>query len=87
MGPAGHLWIKQVNCARGMGVATEQADRLLKNLLDTKILRVPSSQQSFLTMSIRIARLSSRQLYSDLQARINAADKALYFAEKTAEIR
>jgi diguanylate cyclase (GGDEF)-like protein len=62
--------------------ATDQADKLLKNLLDAKILQTPSSQQSFLTMSIGIAKLSPRQHYSDLQALINAADKALYFAEE-----
>ncbi|MGK0249473.1 MAG: diguanylate cyclase (GGDEF)-like protein/PAS domain S-box-containing protein [Oleispira sp.] len=62
--------------------ATEQADRLLQNLLNAKILHAPSSQQTYLTMSIGIARLSPRQQYSNVQALINAADKALYFAKE-----
>jgi diguanylate cyclase (GGDEF)-like protein/PAS domain S-box-containing protein len=61
--------------------ATKQADRLLKNLLNAKILHAPSSQQTYLTMSIGIAKLSPKQHYSDVQALISAADKALYFAK------
>jgi diguanylate cyclase (GGDEF)-like protein/PAS domain S-box-containing protein len=62
--------------------ATEQANRLLRNLLNAKILHAPSSQQTYLTMSIGIAKLSPMQQYSNVQALINAADKALYFAKE-----
>jgi diguanylate cyclase (GGDEF)-like protein/PAS domain S-box-containing protein len=62
--------------------ATEQADRLLKNLLNAKILHAPSSHQTYLTMSIGIAKLSPSHHYSNVQALINAADKALYFAKE-----
>ncbi|MBQ0729523.1 MAG: diguanylate cyclase [Oleispira antarctica] len=62
--------------------ATEQAQRLLKNLLDAKIPHAPSSQQSYLTISIGIAKFSPNQYYSDVKALISAADKALYFAKE-----
>jgi diguanylate cyclase (GGDEF)-like protein/PAS domain S-box-containing protein len=62
--------------------ATEQAQRLLKNLLDAEIPHAPSSQQPFLTISIGIARFCPSQNYNDVQALISAADKALYFAKE-----
>jgi diguanylate cyclase (GGDEF)-like protein/PAS domain S-box-containing protein len=62
--------------------ATEQAYRLMKSLSDAKILHAPSSQQTYLTMSIGIAKLSPRQQYPNVHALINAADKALYFAKE-----
>jgi diguanylate cyclase (GGDEF)-like protein/PAS domain S-box-containing protein len=62
--------------------ATQQANRLLKNLLNAKILHAPSSQQTYLTMSIGIAKLNPRRQYSNVQALIDAADKALYFAKE-----
>ena len=62
--------------------ATEQAQRLLKNLLDAKIPHAPTSQQPYLTISIGIAKFSPNQYYSDVKALISAADKALYFAKE-----
>ena len=61
--------------------ATEQAQRLLNNLLAAKIPHAPSSKQTYLTMSIGIARYSPTQLFETTEALINAADTALYFAK------
>jgi diguanylate cyclase (GGDEF)-like protein/PAS domain S-box-containing protein len=62
--------------------ATEQAQRLLQNLLKAKIPHAPSSHQDYLTISIGIAKLSPSQHYKDVQALLSAADKALYFAKE-----
>lgn len=61
--------------------ATEQAQRLLNNLLAAEIPHAPSSKQAYLTMSIGIARYSPSQPFESTKALINAADKALYFAK------
>ena len=62
--------------------ATEQAQRLLQNLMNAKIPHAPSSHQDYLTISIGIAKFSEAQPYKDVQALICAADKALYFAKE-----
>jgi diguanylate cyclase (GGDEF)-like protein/PAS domain S-box-containing protein len=62
--------------------ATEQAQRLLHNLMNAKIPHAPSSHQDYLTISIGIAKFSEAQPYKDVQALISAADKALYFAKE-----
>jgi diguanylate cyclase (GGDEF)-like protein len=62
--------------------ATEQAQRLLQNLMNAKIPHAPSSHQDYITISIGIAKFSEAQPYKDVQALICAADKALYFAKE-----
>lgn len=61
--------------------ASEQAQRLLDNLLAAKIPHAPTSKQAYLTMSIGIARYSPSQPFESTEALINAADAALYFAK------
>ena len=61
--------------------ATQQAQRLLNNLVAAKIPHAPSSKQAYLTMSIGIARFSPSQPFLNTEGLIDAADAALYYAK------
>ena len=61
--------------------ATQQAQRLLNNLVAAKIPHAPSSKQAYLTMSIGIARFSPSQPFLNTKGLIDAADAALYYAK------